>query len=174
MARFFTHFSALVLSLMLASCGGGGGGGDDFPRASGAASVSMDVSPRSIDVGDRMIVEVRIAEPHPDGINLKVRFPDSVGYVIDTAKLVVDDDTIRIQPGVRVTEAGMSYLVFYLPNSSFGEDEGATLTFELQGESRDSEVKIAVDPDVGSDVEPFDPKNPEFESEDDIEVEVSG
>ena len=159
---------------ILTACGGGGGGGGDLPSF-GAADVSIDASPRNIDVGDRSTVEVQIRSPHPEGINLKVRFPDAVSYVPESTKLILGKDSVSINPGVRVTESGQSYVVYYLPLNAFGEDERGTLVFELKGVSRGNELKIAVDPDVGSDQSPpFDPLNPEFESEASLQIEVRG
>ena len=176
--RLSSVVSALVLFAFLPACsGGGGGGGSGFV---GAANVSIDVSPGSIDTGDRSEVRVQISDVHPNGIILKIRFPTALTYVLNSAVLEVSGDEVDISPAVSQTDNNDNYLVFFLPQDSFGSEgeESGTVVVQLEGAEDTSSGKVEVDADVddpliNNDVE-FNISEPEFAAEDERSIEVNG
>lgn len=166
----------------LTACGSGGGGGDD--DFVGAANVSIEARPSHIDSGDRTKVMIGINEVHQNGIALKVRFPDGLRYVTESASLNAADRNIIVEPTVNASskEGGDVYLVFYLSQSLFrlaGEEyrgEAGTLSLQLEGRSTVKDGKIQVDADVDDPAEDnsveFDINNPEFAAEDQSTINV--
>jgi hypothetical protein len=160
---------------ILSSCGGGGGGGGDFV---GAAQVQLQASPTIIDTGDRMLVKARISDVNDNGIALKFRYPTGLSYVPSSSSLLAGNHSLDISPAVNVIEGNYKFLVYYIPQSDFGENARGTVELLLEGSSRVLEGALEVDADVdnpliGNDKE-FDPKTPEFAAEDSIAVEVEG
>jgi hypothetical protein len=159
--------------------GCGGGGGEDSPFV-GAALVNIDAVPRKTDPGKRVRITTRINEVHPDGIFLKIKFPEGFTYAQDTARFNYRESERRVQPQVNLTSSqeGVVYLIFNLPRPFFGEDNEATLTLELNAETEVQAGKVAVDVDVNdptiADSVEFSIDNPEFDTLDDIEIEVRG
>lgn len=165
---------SMSLIVLPAGCGGGSGG-DDFI---GAAQSEITVNPQTIDTGDHVRVRIRISNVHPDGIGLKVRYPDGLNYVLGTAFLTVGNDEIDVGPKVNTasTTEEKTYLVFYFSQAIFGEDEEGELEFELEATSEIIDGRVEVDPDVddpliSNDTE-FNIEAPEFLSEADAKVEV--
>lgn len=166
---------ALVLLPALTGCGGGGGGGDDFL---GAAVVDIVASPRNIDTGDRSVVKAYLTDVNEDGLMLKFRFPKELRYVVDSARLVVDSDTDGrdASPDVSVTVDNDSYLVFFLPQDDFDDNQRGIVEFQVEADEEISDGEVEVDPDVDdplidNGVE-FDPENPEFGAESSVSISV--
>jgi hypothetical protein len=167
----------MVLVVSLAACmGGGGGGGSDFV---GAAIVNIDTTPNRIDPGDRSATRVLLNEVHENGILLKIRFPKGIKYVENSAKF--RSDVVEEEEEIDAifnddSEDGFVYVVFCLPSSKFGDDRQGELNLELVGVSAVSDGRLGADPDVresrsGSTCT-FKIKNPEYNAEDDIKIEV--
>ncbi|MFM1848335.1 MAG: hypothetical protein RL417_1809 [Pseudomonadota bacterium] len=164
----------LVASLVSTSgCGGGGGGGDDF---FGAAIVDIGASPRDIDTGDRMVVRAFLSSVNDDGLMLKFRFPKELRYVLDSARLIVDEDDRDATPQVSVTVDNDSFLVFFLAQSDFNDDANGMVEFQLEADDELSNGEVEVDPDVDDplidDDTEFDPENPEFGAEAAVSISV--
>jgi hypothetical protein len=166
---------AVTTAFGLTSCGGGGGGGG----ISGAAFVNIDAEPRSVDAGDRIIVTIRLNEIHEGGIALKVRYPIALTFVTSSAEIVDDENDERgIVPDVQVSTTKDSFLVFYINSDDFGESGEGSVTFELQGQEAAEDAKIEVDPDVDDplidNTIEFNPDEPQFETEEEVDVTVEG
>lgn len=166
--------AVLAVAPFLSSCGGGGGGGDSFI---GAARVSINVSPSTIDTGDRMEVVVRITDVHPNGILLKFRYPSGLSYVPNSALLLVNDEEVDIGPQKNQTKDNSSYLVYFLSQAQFDEDYRGEVVFQLAGVKSFSEGEVEVDADVNdpliNDDDEFVLDSPEFGAEDAAGVRVT-
>ncbi len=170
-------FSLILVSSALFGCGGSSGDDDEFV---GAATLAVAATPTEIDTGDHMKVEIEINEVHPDGITLKVRYPQALSYVTETSVLRIDDKkNLNIGPQylTNANSNDSTYLVYLLDASVFEGADSATLTFELRGDdptssnNDDDEFLLAVDADLL--VEAFDPENPEFSAEDSVVIAVN-
>lgn len=163
-----------VLCLSMSSCGGGGGGGGD--EFVGAADVSVQTTPSSIDTGDRTEVRVRVANVHPDGILLKVRYPKGLAYFPNTAVLDVNDQQVDIGPKNNVTKDNSVYLVFFFTQAQFGSDNQGEVVFQLTGNSAISDGAIEVDADVNNpqinDTTEFNVSSPDFGAVAETSIEV--
>ncbi len=176
-SSLFRSLTLVMASLVsLVGCGGGGGGGDD--EFFGAAVVDIAASPRSIDTGDRSVVKAFLSEVNDDGLMLKFRFPKELRYVLDSARLYVDgdDDGQDATPDVSVTVDNDSYLVFFLPQDDFDDDDRGVVEFQVEADEEISDAEVEVDPDVDdplidNDVE-FDSENPEFGAEASVSITV--
>lgn len=170
---------AFLTTTLLTACGGGGGGGggDQFV---GAALVNIDAVPRETDPGKRVQVTVRINEVHPDGVFVKIRFPDGFSYAPGTGRFSVQETKRSIDPQFNLagTKEGVVYLVFNLARSLFGEDNEGMLVLELNADSGVQSGKIEIDADVNdptvADPAEFSVENPEFDGQDDVEIKVRG
>lgn len=168
----------LIITSLLTACGGGGGGGGD--RFVGAALVNIDAVPRETDPGKRVLVTARINEVHPDGVFVKIRFPDGFSYAPGTGRFSYRDTTRSLDPqfNVAATKEGAVYLVFSLARSPFGEDNEGLLILELNADSGVQSGKIEIDADVNdptvADSTEFLIENPEFNVQDDVEIKVRG
>jgi hypothetical protein len=166
-------------------CGGGGGG--DSTDFSGAATVSLSLTPSVLDSGDRTQITVEVGDVHPNGIALKLRYPTGLAYVPKSATLLVGEKETDIAPRnvVTSTDGGSVYLVFYLPQKLFKRakeiysGEPGTVQLQLVGKSsvKDGLVEVDADvddPTVNDNIE-FNVATPEFLAEDQqsITVEVS-
>jgi hypothetical protein len=164
----------LCLIVGLTACGGGGSD-DEFI---GAAVINVSISPSNIDTGDRARLKITISDVHSNGIALKILFPDGLEYVDDSAELTVDDDSNPIDPAINMLSSDGVYLVFYLPQTLFGEEglSDGELDLELEGTSEVRNGEIEVDADVDDptvdNADEFDVDDPEFLSEDSTEIEV--
>lgn len=171
--------SLAVLTLgatSLTGCGGGGGGGgDDFL---GAAVVDITASPRSIDTGDRSVVRAFLSAVNEDGLMLKFRFPKELRYVLDSARLFVDgdEDGRDASPNVSITVDNDSYLVFFLAQDDFDDNQRGIVQFQLEADDKVSDGEVEVDPDVDDPLidneGEFDPENPEFGAEASVSISV--
>ena len=173
--QYFIISSLICISMIISNCGGGGGGGSEFV---GAAIVELQASPTIIDTGDRMLVKARISDVNDNGIALKLRFPTGLSYVSSSSSLISEDRSLDISPTENRTEGNFKFLVFYIPQSDFGENGRGVVEFLLEGAARVIEGELQVDADVDnpqiSNESEFDPKNPEFVAEDFIAVTVEG
>ena len=164
-----------IAPLPMLACGGGGGGGGSFI---GAAIVTIGVSPGNIDRGDRTQVRIDVEQPHPDGILLKVRYPSDLTFVPNSANLTVNGDDTRITPAINQSSGNDVYLVFFLSNEQFGEDERGYIELELEAIESNKDAQIEVDADVDDPLidnpGEFSIDNPEFEAEDADRIEISG
>jgi hypothetical protein len=156
-----------ALSIAQTGCGGGGGGGG----FEGPATVNFQLSPRTIDTGDRCRAELQISDLHPDGVLLKVRYPTELRYVDGSGELRVDGSEDSLVPVALVTEDSDTYLVFSIAERTLGEGGHGTLTFELQAFDTVERATVGIDADVDA-TAVFDPKNPQFAAEDEIDVTV--
>lgn len=178
--RSATVFMAFVLAIMLGTsfsgCGGGGGGGDD--TFIGAALVAVTSAPSEIDAGDRTQVTVDISQVHPDGIALKLRFPDGLRYVLDSSTLIINENKVDASPTVNLSKDGFVYLVYYFSKARFGEKAEGQLQIELEGVTGVSDGEIEVDADVDDPLIPnsseFSIDNPEFQTQDAAQIKVRG
>lgn len=159
----------LGLCVTLQGCGSGGGGDDeDF---GGAARLEFRVGPTTIDTGDRVRVEAKLSEIHDDGVLLKFSYPTSLSYVADSATLDIDDDETSIVPVANVEADNDMYLVFSLPQTLFDDELRGTVSVELQALKTTDRATVGVDADVDS-TTTFNPQNPEYAAEDEVDVEV--
>jgi hypothetical protein len=171
-------FVLVALSpLSLSGCGGGGGG-DDTGDFSGAANVSLSVNPSTIDSGDRTFVRLELSDVHPNGIALKIRYPQGLVYVPNSGTLVVDEKETAIKPRVNAVtpDEESVYLVFYLPQKLFrraGQEysgEPGTVELQLVGKLAVQDGLVEVDADVDdpgvADTLEFNISKPEFLAED--------
>jgi hypothetical protein len=165
----------LVACLTLIGCGGGGGGGSD-DTFSGAALVAISSTPSEIDAGDRTKLVIDISQVHPDGIALKLRFPDGLRYVANSSVVVVNDNESDSGPAVNVSKDGYVYLVYYFTKARFGENSSGELQIELEGVTGISDGDIEVDADVDdpliSNSSEFSVDNPEFQTQDASQIRV--
>ena len=175
MLKNLTIFSALSVILACSACGGGGGGGSDFL---GAARADISASPHAIDTGDRTLVEIQLSEIHENGISVKISYPEGLRYVEHSAFLRVRSIDIDVGPTENVAVDGAVYLVFYLTQAIFGDDQQGTLRLELEGSGEITDGIIGVDPDVDdpeiSNSEEFDSAAPEYVAEDEASIDVVG
>ena len=170
-------FSVITLSVItLTGCGGGGGGGGD--SFIGAALLSVSATPSEIDAGDRTRVTVNIAHVHPDGIALKLKFPDGLKYVIESSNLFVNGNKSDTAPAVNASKDGFVYLVYFFTKARFGENNEGELQIELEGVTGISDGEIEVDADVDdpliSNSSEFSIDNPEFQTQDIAQIRVRG
>jgi hypothetical protein len=171
--RLFGILALFALPLLTA-CGGGGGGDDeDF---AGAGNASMRVTPTTIDIGDRAQIRIEISQINEDGIIVKIRMPEGIRYVPDTAQLLVDGDETDLTPDRDVLVDDDVFVVFFLEQEDFDDDFRGVLELQIKGlekvSSGDIEVDIDVDdPLIPNDIE-FDPEEPEFQAEDSVTISV--
>lgn len=164
--------------------GCGGGGGDDSTDFSGAATVSMTLTPSELDSGDRTLISAYVGDVHANGVALKFRYPDGLVYVPKSSVLLVDEDEIKISPKVNVasTDGGSTYLVYFLPQKLFKRaketynGEPGTVEFQLVGKSAITDGLVEVDADVDdTNVDnntEFNVATPEFLAEDQQSITV--
>ena len=170
-----TRYTLAALALTGSACGGGGGGSDAFV---GAAIVNIDAVPRETDPGKRVQVTARINEVHPDGIFLKLRYPDGFSYATGTASFSAQDSERKLTPQFNQTDEveGTTYLVFNLTRALFTEENAGTLVLELNSDSEVRSGKIELDADVNdptiADLQEFSVENPEFNEQDEITITV--
>lgn len=160
--------SVIFASILFAACGGGGGG-DSFV---GAGNIQLRIGPDKIDTGDRTLVELKFDNTHPDGVTIKVRYPDGLQYVADTSFLTIDGKDIDIGPDFELEGDvdGTTFLIFIINDDDLKDNRGE-ITFELQGISAtDEDSVIEVDIDV---LNPFfSADSAEFDAEDEKDITV--
>jgi hypothetical protein len=181
---------SLITTVLLASLattsllGCGGGGGDDSGDFSGAANVSMSVTPSNLDSGDRTVVRVEVSDVHENGIALKFRYPAGLVYVPNSGTIIVDEKETSIKPRVNAVTADDEsvYLVFYLPQKLFRRSgqqyagEPGTVELQLVGKLAVQDGLVEVDADVDdpgvADTLEFNISKPEFLAEDQQSITV--
>ncbi len=174
-ARLLSPALGVFIALFSVGCGGGGGGGGGFV---GAANVSLQARPTSIDTGDNTRLTVQISEVHEDGIALKVRFPKALTYVPDSAILDADDTEYDVTPEDNVSINNYTYLVFYFDRSTFGNADFGSFTLELKAKTEVEDETIGVDADIDDplvdNTHEFQSDNPEFAAESEVSIRVRG
>ncbi len=172
-----TLSSFIILGLSLTGCGvGGGGGGGKDPLQ--AALVTIDADPAAIKIGDRTLVTVEMQNIDSNGVFLKLRYSKDLAYIVDTAFLEVADESVDVGPVEGPVEnPNYTYLTFYFPSESFGDEDYGKLTFQLRATAVNDQAEAQVDVDLldpGADPrDAFDEKAPLFGAEDSTEVEIN-
>ncbi|MCB0339096.1 MAG: hypothetical protein KDD53_05810 [Bdellovibrionales bacterium] len=169
-----TLIVSVAALLSIASCGGGGGGSN----FKGAGRIDVSVSPSQVDLGDRVEVDVMIADAHPDGIFVKIRHPAALSYVAESAVLEIDGDEFTINPSyIDTSDEDYSFLFFSLENSIFKNTDKAIIRFEARADTEVSGFgqkgigQIEADIDVLEDVTTS-VQVEEFDVEDSAQIEV--
>lgn len=173
---------AIATTVVLTGCGGGGGGdssdsSDNGPFV-GAANVSMELTPRRLDPGDRAQLKIEVSEVHENGILLKIRHPAGLRYVPESAILTTGkSQETEVNPLADVDGTrSQRYLVFCLDNDALIQNRGE-LMLELRGIDQTEEGTIEVDPDVKATNTvascQFSVEEPEFNVEESLEVTVT-
>lgn len=166
-----------IASLLLITCGGGGGGGSDFPAA---AQVKINVRPNDIDPGDHTLVTILVWDVRPEGILLKIRYPENIAYVENSGRFSINGEVYGLVPALIESDGTYVYLLYSFNQSDFGESgqDQATITLELEAENGGVDGKVEVDPflrEPGKTVEEqFDIGNPLFGAKDADVIKVSG
>ncbi|RMG43047.1 MAG: hypothetical protein D6719_04680 [Candidatus Dadabacteria bacterium] len=170
-------------AVSISACGGGpldrlplvgDGSSDNF---NGPAIVSIDVNPAQIDRGDVTTVTTHISKVHPDGIELKFRYPPELTYVSDSSFLEVDGQQIDVGPTVnKQKNSKKTFLVYFFSQSIFGESRNGILRFQLRGSALLQDGMVAVDPDIDDPTvdnsSEFDVNTTEFAAKDADDIEV--
>ena len=164
-------FRGIVLFFVLCpmiGCGSGGGSGSDYV---GGANVSISVEPQEVDTGDQVLVSVGIGDVHPDGIALKIRYPQQLSFVTASALLEINGQRTLTSPDFEESSAtgAYTYLVFLLDQPLLIE-RGGSLTFELRALGQISKGEIGVDADINTGE--FDSSAPQFSAQDSVLVTI--
>lgn len=173
----------LATTTILTGCGGGGGS-DDSSTFSGAATVSVDLTPSIIDSGDETLVKAWVGDVHPSGIALKFKYPSGLNYVFQSATLTVGEKEVEIKPRTNVLtpDEKSAFLVFYLSQRLFRQDSEeykgspGLVRLRLVGKSLVNNGLVQVDadvdnPDVADSIE-FNVSKPEFVASDEASISV--
>lgn len=162
--------------------GSGSGGESDETEAGNtfAAAVTLRVSPKDADTGDRVSVLVEIQDVNEEGILLKIRYPRAYDYYPNSAFLR-SDRLIDISPIAnghsRVEGDKTDYLVFSLPRAAFGRGNFGEVSVQLYAATAVKSGKIEVDADLDSgeafDKAPFTLRNPNFSAESEVTISVT-
>ncbi len=164
-------FFLIVTTTLLVACGGGGGS-DSFV---GAGNISVQVSPKTVDTGDRVKVTAEFSDLHPDGVSIKFRYPSGLVYIADTSIWTIDNRDIDGAPSIETAadQTQSTFLVYYLGRDLLDDNDSGSIEFELRGVSATSEnSKIEVDIDVLEADPEFSADNPEFSAEDSADLRV--
>ncbi|MCI5065139.1 hypothetical protein MRY87_05410 [bacterium] len=158
-------FLFLSFISVLPSCGGGGGGSADDGNP---ASVTIQVSPRKIDSGDRVTLSIHLREIRAtdfNGLIVKVLTPSTLGYIEDSATLELPESTdFTFAPRIVLADEA-KYFLFYIDTALVElNNPQAEITFLLEGRRRLEESTISVDVDVtdSDDRDTFRTRNPQF------------
>lgn len=175
--------AGLTVTTNLTGCGGGGGS-DDSSTFSGAATVSLEATPSTIDSGDETLVKIWVGDVHQSGIALKLKYPSGLSYVLQSATLTVDEKEVDIKPRTNVlsSDEESTYLVFYLSQRLFRQSsqeyngEPGLVQLRLVGKSLVTNGLVEVDadvdnPDVADSIE-FNVSKPEFVAADQQTITV--
>ena len=174
---FFKTILLSSIALLFVSCGGSKHHRHDYV---GAANVKISGKPTTIDTGDRTTIKINISKLHIDGILLKIHYPSSLRYVVNSAYIHVDDIDIPLDPDVDVDVINYAnaghFLVFFLNRYMLDDKNYGTLHLELEGKGYVKKGEVGVDADVNDltidDEYEFDPLNPEYSAESYINVTV--
>jgi hypothetical protein len=166
-------FVGCCLALVACGGGGGGGGGDSQP-----ADLYIDISPSSIDTGDRVSADVLVDNLKEGSIALKVRFPSGMRYVSGSAKLILDESSTAFNPTTVALGGEYRYIVFYLAPANLAPRDNGRVTFLLSGAAPVEDGEVAVDADVDDPAIPnqneFSASDPKFDPQDAVWVRVRG
>ena len=177
MRTVFVYTSALLIGLLLISCGiGGSDDGYAGDSEGDPAQVKLNVSPNAIDSGDHMYLDLVISELTVKNIAVKIRVPVGLSYVLDSSTLTVGDTILDASPEENVVVDSYVYLVYYLDQDDFLPDGEGVLSLSLEGDADVSSGKVEVDIDyddqgIDNDEE-FESEQPQFDAqvEEDIRV----
>jgi len=161
---------------MLIGCGGGGGG----PSASAGnpAAASIQVSPRTIDSGDRSLVTVELRDiqvEDSNGMIIKLVIPDSLDFLTTTplfSRRDLDDVLIDART---FNGSNVQYILFYVDMASIPiSRREAEISFLVEGTELLSPSTVAVDVDVTDvdDRQTFSVNNPRFTALSSTTIEV--
>lgn len=163
-----------ILFGLLSGCGGGGSGGGTTGFE--AARVSLAVDRNNIDTGDLMGVRVFLSDVRPEGVLLKLRYPEGLRYRRASSELETDGDVVDIDPFTERRKNELAYLVYILPREAFGDSGSGIVRFTLDAVER-ADGTLAVDPDFNdpnlTSSQKFDVDSPQFDAEDEEPVTVS-
>ncbi len=165
----------LIFIALLSSCGSSGSDDTDFI---GAANVQLEVTPTTIDTGDRLRVQIKISDTNLNDLIIKIRYPDSLSYVPSSATIDFQDDPEDATPNFNQTADGENYLVFFISSENFEDFDEATLEVQLRALNDLKGGQLEVDADVDdpliSNSREFDINQPEFTAEDSVTIKVLG
>jgi hypothetical protein len=175
--RIYLLLSLSIASIITIGCGDGG----DDPFFSGVAEVDVSVTPRVIDVGETTYVEVEVDNldvgRHPSFF-LKVRYPSGLSYVPVSASILVNGESLPVEPDRVFLLGSDEYAVFFLSAVQFDFEDDFMVLLKLRGNASVRNGKVEVDPDVDDrsipNEEEFDEANPEFNGEEGASIEVIG
>lgn len=171
-----------AIALTIASCGGGGGGGGS---SSGEDSnypgyTDFQVERDSLDSGDFTNVTLTVYDINPNGIFVKFHYPYSLRFQRGTAITYSGDAQTwtATAPFDSATTSDGRYLVFTVSPPPADETNRVGISFTLQATSGDPSAYIEVDldnnnPKVPDNVE-FNPKDPQFYSDDRWNIGING
>ncbi len=177
--KLIPAFCCLLLVVSLASCGLGGGGGGSEPEINiKGAEVSIDADPRTIGIGDRINVSVKISEVDQNGVIVKIRYDKNLRLVAESAYLTINgDETVAADPfedSVGTDE--LRYAGYYFSRDSFDDDRSGELSFQLRAQTGPAEGDLEVDSDIRNpDKDPddqFSARRSFFSAEDSISFEI--
>lgn len=170
---------ALGLFLVVIGCGmGGGGGGDDQVDVGSAAppSININLTPETIDAGDRTNVRVLLQDVELDAFILKIRYPITMKYVTNSSFAKVGDKTFDIGPDQEKSDENNSYLVYYLTRDLFLEETEGTINLQIEALSSPGAIKVEGDTDIDDPNQDnsteFDIADPQFDAVDDEPLQV--
>jgi len=162
-------------ALLILGCGSGSGSGagGDMP-----ADLTLEVTPRRIDTGDRIDVNVGLYNVNIQGIILKIQYPKGLQYLRGSAYLFQDKKQIDYGPDIsQRAEDGTGYLVFFLSQSLIEDNKYEALTVQFEGELEVKDGKIAVDADydvaTAAPSRKFNVDNPKFSAVEEITINVN-
>lgn len=174
----------LISSLALVSCGFGGGGGnggggdDDDTDSLNPGKFTLYVSSSSIDTGDRTRVRLVLSDISSHGAVLKIRFPENLDYVRGTSTVDISGVEARLDPNVVASSNGLTYVVYFLTDSSLGSTNAGELSFVLRGGGAVLDGAIEADIDLDDPTlrpsQKFSVSTPLFEAQQDQNIDVVG
>ena len=142
------------------------------------AELSLQVSPKDLDTGDRLTVEIEIDSIANGSAAVKARMPVGLQYVAKSAKLQIGDGFIKFEPTTTAADAQYRYLVFYVGTSTLAPEDHGTITFILSAAAPVDEGEVEVDADVDdpaiSNSKEFKIADPKFDPQDGVTIRVRG
>ncbi|MCB0328607.1 MAG: hypothetical protein KDD70_03055 [Bdellovibrionales bacterium] len=165
----------LLTGALLTGCGGGGGGS---ATEGNPAAVTIEISPRRIDSGDRVTATVRLRDIRVfdfNGLIIKVLYPSALDYVANSATLLLPEETDFTFAPTEENADESDYLLFYLDTADVDQSNRiADITFLLEGTGTLAESKVSVDVDAADsdDRDSFDTSSPKFTALSSTSVQV--